>query len=266
MRHFCGAEERACLAQAHPRRSIADLTAEAVRFALKLALPLASFSVSAGFPSPADDYLEGRLDLNEYFIRHPAAKFFVKVSGDSKRGAGIFDGDLLIVDCAVACADGSIVVARLGDEFTLNRILKKGDGVFLGDLPAQQPIRRQGSPCQPPGELLASAPDQRHRRTDPARLPGSHRHLPPGIRYHKCGVMLTELTPDADHQDDFLDTRDTTRSKQLMATLDAINRRVDRNTVFYAASGVKRNWAMAATMKSRHFTADWQRLLRVTTR
>jgi DNA polymerase V len=100
-------------------------------FELKLSLPLASFSVSAGFPSPADDYLEGRLDLNEYFIRHPAATFYVKVSGDSMRGAGIFDGDLLIVDRAVACTDGSIVVARLGDEFTLKRILKKGDRVFL---------------------------------------------------------------------------------------------------------------------------------------
>ena len=100
-------------------------------FELKLALPLASFSVSAGFPSPAEDYLEGRLDLNEYFIRHPAATFYVKVSGDSMRGAGILDGDLLIVDRAVACTDGSIVVARLGDEFTLKRILKKGDRVFL---------------------------------------------------------------------------------------------------------------------------------------
>ena len=88
----------------------------------------------------------------------------------------------------------------------------------------------------------------------------------PGIRYNKCGVMLTELTPDTEHQGDFLDTRDTARSKQLMTTLDAINRRMGRDSVFYAASGIKRDWAMAATMKSRHFTTDWQQLLRVTTR
>jgi DNA polymerase V len=100
-------------------------------FELKLAIPLASFRVSAGFPSPADDYMEGRLDLNEYFIRHPAATFYVRVSGDSMRDAGIFDGDLLIVDRAVTCADGSIVVARIGDEFTLKRILKKGSRVYL---------------------------------------------------------------------------------------------------------------------------------------
>ncbi len=100
-------------------------------FALKLELPLASFRVSAGFPSPADDYMEGRLDLNEYFIRHPAATFYVRVSGDSMRGAGIFDGDLLIVDRSVECSDGCIVVARIADEFTLKRMLKKGNRVFL---------------------------------------------------------------------------------------------------------------------------------------
>src|ERR1700729_2768512 len=85
-------------------------------FELTLEIPLASFSIAAGFPSPADDYLEGRLDLNEYFIRHPAATFYVRVSGDSMRGAGIFDGDLLIVDRAVPCTDGSIV-ARSGPAF-----------------------------------------------------------------------------------------------------------------------------------------------------
>jgi DNA polymerase V len=109
----------------------ATLTFLPPSFELKLAIPLASFRVSAGFPSPADDYMEGRLDLNEYFIRHPAATFYVRVSGESMRGAGIFDGDLLIVDRAVPCADGCIVIARIGDEFTLKRILKEGNRVFL---------------------------------------------------------------------------------------------------------------------------------------
>jgi DNA polymerase V len=85
----------------------------------------------------------------------------------------------------------------------------------------------------------------------------------PGIHYNKCGVMLTELTPDTVHQGDFLDTRDTARSQQLMTAVDAINRRMGRDTVFYAASGVKRDWAMARTMKSQHFTTDWQQLLQV---
>ena len=86
----------------------------------------------------------------------------------------------------------------------------------------------------------------------------------PGIHYNKCGVMLTELTPDSVHQGDFLETRDTVRSQQLMTALDAINRRMGRDTVFYPASGIRRDWAMARTMKSQHFTTDWQQLMQVT--
>jgi DNA polymerase V len=127
-------------------------------FGLKLALPLASFPVSAGFPSPADDHLEGSLDLNEYIIRHPAATFYVRASGDSMRGAGIFDGDLLIVDRAAACADGAIVVARLGDEFTLKRILKKGNSIFLRpENDAYPPIEvTEDSDCEIWGRVIGS--------------------------------------------------------------------------------------------------------------
>ncbi|WP_228024326.1 MULTISPECIES: S24 family peptidase [Synechocystis] len=62
-------------------------------------LPLYACPVSAGFPSPAEDYLEGKLDLNQYLIKHPAATFFVRVTGDSMIGAGIHAGDILIVEC-----------------------------------------------------------------------------------------------------------------------------------------------------------------------
>ena len=136
----------------------ATLTFLPPSFQLRLALPVASFAVSAGFPSPADDYLEGSLDLNEHFIRHPAATFYVKASGDSMRGAGILDGDLLIVDRAVPCPDGSIVVARLGDEFTLKRILRKGDRVFLSpENEAFQAIEvTEDSDCEIWGRVVGS--------------------------------------------------------------------------------------------------------------
>jgi DNA polymerase V len=100
-------------------------------FATILERPVMAFTVSAGFPSPADDYIEGRIDLNEHLIRHPAATFFVRVSGDSMTGAGIQNGDLLIVDRAAECVSGCIVVARVHDEFTLKRVRKEGDRVFL---------------------------------------------------------------------------------------------------------------------------------------
>lgn len=81
-------------------------------------IPLYLTPVQAGFPSPADDYMDKKLDLNEYLIQHPAATFFCRVSGSSMEGAGIFDGDLLIVDRSVEPRHGSIVVAVVDGELT----------------------------------------------------------------------------------------------------------------------------------------------------
>lgn len=78
-----------------------------------LHLPLFLERVPCGFPSPAQDYVEDRLDLNKFAIKHPSATYFIKVSGDSMRGAGIGDGDLLIVDRALTAVHGDIVVAAV---------------------------------------------------------------------------------------------------------------------------------------------------------
>ncbi|MDH3256900.1 MAG: translesion error-prone DNA polymerase V autoproteolytic subunit [Nitrospinota bacterium] len=87
-------------------------------------LPLASCRVEAGFPSPADDYMEGSLDLNEHVIKHPSATYFVKASGDSMTGAGIFDGDLLIVDRSLEPAHGRVAIVELDGQLTVKRLLK----------------------------------------------------------------------------------------------------------------------------------------------
>ncbi|NJN45205.1 MAG: translesion error-prone DNA polymerase V autoproteolytic subunit [Candidatus Competibacteraceae bacterium] len=84
----------------------------------QFAAPLYLAKVRAGFPSPADDYIDKRLDLNEHLVQHPAATFYCRVSGHSMQGAGIFDGDLLIVDRAVEPRNGSIVVANVDGELT----------------------------------------------------------------------------------------------------------------------------------------------------
>ncbi len=97
----------------------------------RCALPLYVTPVSAGFPSPAEDYIEGKLDLNKYLIKHPAATFFVRVTGDSMIDAGIHEGDILIVDRALEPADGSIVIAVVEGELTVKRIKKSGDKLFL---------------------------------------------------------------------------------------------------------------------------------------
>ena len=78
--------------------------------------------ISAGFPSPAEGYSEGPLDLNELMLSNPPSTFFVRVAGDSMTGAGIFPGDLIVVDRSLRPADGSVVVALLDGEFTLKRL------------------------------------------------------------------------------------------------------------------------------------------------
>jgi DNA polymerase V len=85
-------------------------------------IPFFAVPVQAGFPSPAEDYLEQNLDLNEHLIQHPAATFFVRVDGDSMKGAGIHRGDILIVDRALEPVNGRIVIAVVQGEFTVKRI------------------------------------------------------------------------------------------------------------------------------------------------
>ncbi len=107
----------------------------------RYALPVFLGRLAAGFPSPADDYIEGRLDLNRHLIKHPAATFFVRVSGDSMIDAGIHHGDLLVVDRSLDAVDGNVIVAALDGELTVKRLFKQGEILRL--LPANsdyQPI------------------------------------------------------------------------------------------------------------------------------
>lgn len=97
----------------------------------ELQIPLASYSVSAGFPSPASDYLDSSLDLNELVIRHPSATFYVKVKGQSMTDAGIEDGDLLVVDRSIDPTNNTIVVAYVDGEFTVKKISKIGGKLYL---------------------------------------------------------------------------------------------------------------------------------------
>lgn len=105
--------------------NIAEIFSVSAEKALKL--PLYQDRISAGFPSPADDYVESRLDLNEFLVQHPAATFFIRVKGDSMIRAGIDTGDMLIVDRSLGSANGKIVVAVLNGEFTVKRLsIRKG--------------------------------------------------------------------------------------------------------------------------------------------
>lgn len=93
--------------------------------------PLFMVPVTAGFPSPAEDYIEGKLDLNKHLIKHPAATFFVKVAGDSMIDAGIHPGDILIVDRSLEPADKKVVIAVIEGELTVKRIRISGGRIYL---------------------------------------------------------------------------------------------------------------------------------------
>ncbi len=98
----------------------------------RLRIPLFAGPIAAGFPSPADDYIEMQLDLNELCIQHPHATFFARTTGMSMINAGILPGDVLVIDRAVDPQDGSIVVALLEGGFTVKRYFKKpGNRIIL---------------------------------------------------------------------------------------------------------------------------------------
>ena len=89
--------------------------------------PLTGSPVTAGFPSPAESYLESPLDLNQLLVRRPAATFFVRVAGDSMLGAGIHPGDILVVDRSLEPRHGAIVIACVDNEFTVKYLRSDGD-------------------------------------------------------------------------------------------------------------------------------------------
>ncbi len=90
-----------------------------------LELPLYETHVPAGFPSPAEEYLGDTMDLNDYLLKNPTASFFAKVEGESMIDAGIFAGDLVVVDRSLTAKDNDIVIAAVNHEFTIKRLSLK---------------------------------------------------------------------------------------------------------------------------------------------
>jgi DNA polymerase V len=112
----------------------------------ELSIPIFTSRVQAGFPSPADDHLEDALDLNTHLIHHKEATFFVKAQGDSMLGAGIQQGDILIVDKSLSAKSGKIVIAVVDGEFTVKRLHKyKGNITLKAENPDFEDIKIGGT-------------------------------------------------------------------------------------------------------------------------
>jgi DNA polymerase V len=110
----------------------------------RVELPLYESKVPAGFPSPATEYLGDTLDLNDYLINNKTATFFAKVEGDSMIGAGILEGDLLVIDRSKQAKHNSIVVAVVDNEFTVKRLCTENGIELRPENPAYQPIKLTG--------------------------------------------------------------------------------------------------------------------------
>jgi DNA polymerase V len=104
--------------------------------------PLFGHKVSAGFPSPADDYIEDSLDLNQLLVHNKSATFFLRVKGDSMINAGIHDGDIIVVDRSIDPVDSSVVVAVVDAELTVKRLVyRNGVAELHAENPKYAPIR-----------------------------------------------------------------------------------------------------------------------------
>lgn len=97
----------------------------------KIKIPELLWRVQAGFPSPADDYIERHIDLNEQLIQNPSSTFLVRVEGESMTGAGIYPGDVLVVDKSKTPNNNDVIIAVLEGEFTVKRFSKSSTGTYL---------------------------------------------------------------------------------------------------------------------------------------
>jgi DNA polymerase V len=116
-----------------PVRLPVSLVGEVMKFVAHRGykIPLYSSKVQAGFPSPSDDHMEGRLDLNEELVKNPAATFLVRATGDSMINVGIKENDLLVVDRSLEATSGKIVVAALDGQLTVKRLQYKNGKIYL---------------------------------------------------------------------------------------------------------------------------------------
>ena len=138
-----------------------------------------SGTVVAGFPSPAEQYQETPLDLNELLVRHPAATFFVKVQGDSMIDAGINDGDLLVVDRSLRPSTGDVIIACVDGDFTVKTFRRNGGDVRLVAANPNYPdiVMRPGQELDYFGKVTACI-HRFHSPGAPRQTPGTPNQAP----------------------------------------------------------------------------------------
>lgn len=107
------------------------ITISTIDISTSLPLPLADAGIKAGFPSPAQDYMDIAIDLNQELVRHPSTTFYGRVRGDSMQDAHVFDGDILVIDKSLEPQSGDMAVCYIDGEFTIKYIEVSDNGVSL---------------------------------------------------------------------------------------------------------------------------------------
>lgn len=131
----------------------------------RLSLPVFLSRVAAGFPSPADDYLDGGLDLNQHLIEHPSSTYFARAEGDSMIELGIFNDDLLIVDRAIAASDGDVVVVAVDGQLTI-KVLDLANAQLLPANRNHRPVHvAEGSQVETEGVVVHTVHSFKDRKT-----------------------------------------------------------------------------------------------------
>lgn len=225
----------------------------------KLGRPIYSGKISAGqsrFPSPAQDYEQKFLDLNERYISNPPATFFFEVKGNSMEGAGIFEGDTVIVDRAVKPKSSSIVIAAVDGEWMVKRLYANAVYVFIKNSPFDKAEYYGASLVVP-----LPAPTDNSMQITRAALWALKHIYKKDIYYQKAGVMLMELVPAQGQQTDLFGFADgDAKASTLMTTIDSINQKYKKGTIKLASEGVYKSWAMNRGFKSPNYTGDWGEL------
>ncbi len=137
----------------------------------ELDLPFFDGGISAGFPSPALDFEDVKIDLNKHLIKNPSATFFGKVKGQSLKNAGISDGDLMVIDRSAPVLNNKIAVVFLDGEFTAKRIRKDGSEVWL--LPENVPVGKDSTEALKADATVIRVIDEAYRHYKPISIDGS---------------------------------------------------------------------------------------------
>ncbi|EOC0220768.1 DUF4113 domain-containing protein [Cronobacter turicensis] len=184
--------------------------------------------ISAGFPSPAADYIDSGIDLVSHLIAHPSSTFVLRVAGVSMRDAGIFDVSLLLVDFSLHAKHNDIVVANIGGEVTVK------SGNHAG--------KKLLTPTQDTRDIIAATT----RCLDAVWRDG--------LRYQKAGVMLGDFFSQGVAQLNLFDENaPRANSEALMSLMDKLNQQ-GRETLYFAGQGIQQAWQMKREMLSPCYT------------